>query len=260
MLPGQDSAVFPDPQMDAHARQNLFGVNRFSDIIDATDFQPGYLVLDVMQGGQEDDRNVGGGRVRLEFGAGLESALARHHHVEQNEVGSFTRKYVPGRRAVISLEDTKPLRRQDGLEHGQVGWRIIYNENRRNTGHRSISDVGPENFIGNERKMPTVRRGGPQWRSWETFRSRNGWSVSYRAILRPISSASAGWFSCEARACARRAVRTALANCPFSAYAAASVSSRRPSFPPEISTARTANPSASPPLRMLASGDDAGRK
>ena len=60
---------------------------RLGDVVHCPGLESSGLILSLIHGGDEDDRNVSGSGVGLESPAHLEAVNIRHHDVQQDEVG-----------------------------------------------------------------------------------------------------------------------------------------------------------------------------
>lgn len=69
---------------DEHGR-----LDRLGDEVGGAFADAALLLLGVVHGGDENHRDVAGGRVVLQFGENLVAVHLRHHHVEQDEVGRW---------------------------------------------------------------------------------------------------------------------------------------------------------------------------
>jgi hypothetical protein len=78
-------------QVHVHARQHFLGLDRLGDVVDAARLQRRHQVLGFGQPGHEDDGNVRRGGVGLQAARHLEAVDARHHRVEQHDVGQRLR-------------------------------------------------------------------------------------------------------------------------------------------------------------------------
>ena len=76
-----------DAQHGLHARFELGEVDRLRDVIVGAGVQPLDLVLCGIEGGLQDDRDEGQVPVGLQPAHDFEAVDARHHHVEQDQVG-----------------------------------------------------------------------------------------------------------------------------------------------------------------------------
>jgi hypothetical protein len=100
------------------------------NVIDRAELKPFCLILGFGAGGQKDDRNGSRLRIGLEPPADLVAIHVGHRHVEQNEVrlvgrpGLFERLGAAGRHpgAILIL--------QDGERRGNVGRRVVDDQNR----------------------------------------------------------------------------------------------------------------------------------
>ena len=79
----------PQPHQRAHAGEERDVVDRLGQEIVGAGLEAAQPVGDVRQRRHHDDRNVGGARVGLQPAAYLEPVHARHHHVEQDDVGQL---------------------------------------------------------------------------------------------------------------------------------------------------------------------------
>jgi len=99
------------------------------NVIDGTKLKPFCLILGFGAGGQKDHRNGSGLRIGLEPPTDLVAIHVGHRHVEQDEVrlvgctGMFERLGAAGRHpgAILIL--------QDGECGGNVGRRVVDNQN-----------------------------------------------------------------------------------------------------------------------------------
>ena len=74
-------------KVHADTRQHFLDHDRLGHVVDAACLQSAHDVLGFGEPRHEDDRYVGQTRIALQPFAGLESVHARHHRVEQHDVG-----------------------------------------------------------------------------------------------------------------------------------------------------------------------------
>ena len=74
-------------EMDPNARQHFLDHDRLGDVVDATGFEPTHDVLGFGEARHEDDRDAVEPGIALQPPAGLEAVHARHHGVEQHDIG-----------------------------------------------------------------------------------------------------------------------------------------------------------------------------
>ena len=95
------------------------GVDRLDDEVDGAEFEATCLVAGVVMRRDEDDGNVTRQRVGLELAANLEAIHARHHDVEQDQVGPVLAADLQGLGAAQGLEHAV-IRRERLVEHLDV--------------------------------------------------------------------------------------------------------------------------------------------
>ena len=79
----------PQPQVRLDVRQQFLDLERLADVIDAADLEGTHDVRRLIAGGQEDDGNVGGPRLRLELLADRVAIQVGQHQIEQHQVRGF---------------------------------------------------------------------------------------------------------------------------------------------------------------------------
>ncbi|MCY1428501.1 hypothetical protein D9M71_443880 [compost metagenome] len=87
-------------QVGAHARLDDQRADRLGDVVHRADLEALGLVVDIGQCGDEDHRDGAGRRLALEHPAHLVAGHARHHHVEQDQVGPLAAGQLDGLVAV----------------------------------------------------------------------------------------------------------------------------------------------------------------
>ena len=78
--------ILPDTQVGAHPGLDLHDLERLGDIVHGPQLEPTGLVLDLVQGGDKDHRDIAGPFVRFQSGAHLVPVYIGHHDVEQHQV------------------------------------------------------------------------------------------------------------------------------------------------------------------------------
>jgi hypothetical protein len=73
--------------VDANAREHFHDHDRLGDAIDAAGFEPAHDVFGFCQPGHNNHGHVGQPGILLQAAAGLKTVHARHHRVEQDDVG-----------------------------------------------------------------------------------------------------------------------------------------------------------------------------
>ena len=74
-------------EVGVNSDENLFGLKRLGNVIDAASPESGDHGLDLVPGGDKNRRDGTGDGGGLEPRAGFEAVQARHHHIEKNDVG-----------------------------------------------------------------------------------------------------------------------------------------------------------------------------
>jgi len=87
------------------------------------------LVLDLVHGGHEDDRDLASAAFRLQALAHFVAAHPRHHHVQQNQVGRrLPTGDLEGLFAIDRRQDPI-VATQDFRQHGNIVRRIVHDQN-----------------------------------------------------------------------------------------------------------------------------------
>ena len=126
VLRGEKLIGLMNPQVGANAGEHLSLANGLDHIIDAAHGKAGEFVIRVTEGGLENDRDRRGSRVVLELGANLESGLAGHHDVEEDEVRQLSRGEFSSRSTVGGFESVMPLRLQESHQKTNVIGVVVY--------------------------------------------------------------------------------------------------------------------------------------
>ena len=77
--------------------------------------------------------------IRLQLAADLDAVLARHHHVEQDEIGRLRARGDQRLIAVSGRDDLVALPRQAGLEDLEIGRVVVDHQNARRLAHGSAA-------------------------------------------------------------------------------------------------------------------------
>jgi hypothetical protein len=108
-------------RISAFRRSELEGVERLDDVVVRAGGEPDDLVGRQALGRQHDDRHGGRVRVGTQLPAQLDAVDARHHHVEQDQVGHLPGDLLLGVGAVAGDPDLVALEPQVDLdESGDV--------------------------------------------------------------------------------------------------------------------------------------------
>ncbi len=130
-----------------HACGELDRPDRLRDVVDAADLEALLQVLGVGLGGREDHRDRRSAVVHLEAATGVEAVDARHHDVEQDQVGQLT---IGDAQRVLAVRRTKRIG-TERLEtpHEQIDVRglVVYHQDAPEALHRCL------------RSAPADRRG-----------------------------------------------------------------------------------------------------
>ena len=93
------------PQVRLDAGTHNGDVDGLDDEVDGAQFEAERFAAGVVMRGHEDDGNVARQRVGLEPPTDLETVHARHHHVEQDQVGPLLQAHLQGIGATRRLEN-----------------------------------------------------------------------------------------------------------------------------------------------------------
>jgi hypothetical protein len=114
--------------MCAHPCQHLFGLKGLGNIVHTTRAKSGQLVLGILHGTDENDRDVPAEFIGLQAPTGFIAIHSRHTHVQQNEVGRAgfhgAQSNFPRQRRTHTIARFPQQAHQDI----QVIWTIINNE------------------------------------------------------------------------------------------------------------------------------------
>ena len=88
--------------------QQLTGIARLGDIVHPAGGEASRLVLELVQGGEEDHRDRSGSRIGLEPFAHLEAVQTRHADVEQDQVRPQRGGQAQASGAVGGADDVQP--------------------------------------------------------------------------------------------------------------------------------------------------------
>jgi hypothetical protein len=84
--------------------------------------------VDFVECGDHDDRDVAGGRIALELAAHLEAAHARHHDIEQDDVGPLRGDRTHGLNPVAGGPDLAAQVLEIGLEELKILVIVVHDE------------------------------------------------------------------------------------------------------------------------------------
>ena len=113
------------PQQRAEAGEQRLVLDRLGEEIIGAGLEPAHPVLLLAQGGDHDDRNMGGLGRLPEPTADLEAVHARHHDVEQHDVGALGLHLVERFLAALGGDDLVILGSQFRLEQANIDENVI---------------------------------------------------------------------------------------------------------------------------------------
>ena len=113
-----------------HARGELHGLERLRDVVNAPGLEPRDHVVGLVLRRDEDHRDRSGLRVRLEPPAGLPAVDARHHDVEQDEIGVLALRDRECLLAARRAEHPAAERRETARQQIEVRGFVIDREHR----------------------------------------------------------------------------------------------------------------------------------
>jgi hypothetical protein len=113
-------------QMGGHPGRQRDRIDGLRNIVDGAFLETTLFVHALAFGGQEDDRDVGGSRIRLQLAAYRIAVHLRHHHVQQNEIGASGLPGNPHRvTAIVGELDLIAVLQQFVHQH-QIVWCVIH--------------------------------------------------------------------------------------------------------------------------------------
>ena len=119
----------PDEALHPGDQRNV--VDRLGEEVVGAGFEPGHPVRRLVEGGDDDDRDMGGARIGLQAPAGLEAVHARHHDVEKDDVALAAGADLDRLRPVHCGDHLEVLGRQARLEELYIGDVVVDDENSR---------------------------------------------------------------------------------------------------------------------------------
>ena len=108
-------AVGLEAQQVPHPHAQLGPIHGLGEEVLGSGAQPEHPGVAIVEGGDHDDGNVLGGEVALESCGHLVAVHARHHDVEQDEVGRLLRHHGERFLAAGGGPEVKPVRREHDL-------------------------------------------------------------------------------------------------------------------------------------------------
>ena len=142
--------VGPDP------RQEHRGPHRLAHEVDRAQLEAGPLAVLVVDRGEEDDRDVGGGGRVLEAPAHLVAVEPGHHHVEDDEVGG--RGGGEGQGALARGRDEDPVVAAEELRHDREVLRGVVDDEHGRRPVRSRTGCG-RRIEGRKHRRDAATRG-----------------------------------------------------------------------------------------------------
>ena len=104
-------------------------VDRLGEEVVGAGLQALYPVLGLVERRHHDDGNVVGGRVGLDAPAHLDAVDTRHHHIEQNDIGTLALDGFQRIDTVHGGDDVEIFRRELGFQQPHIGEDIVDDEN-----------------------------------------------------------------------------------------------------------------------------------
>jgi hypothetical protein len=115
-------------EVGVHAGQHFLVLEGFGDVIDRAQPQALDLVHGVAQGTHEDDRNLPSIRPFLEKPAGLESVDARHHHIQQDQIGLGVGGSFQRALAILRDQHVVAGLAQQFVQDAEIGRGIVHHQ------------------------------------------------------------------------------------------------------------------------------------
>ena len=115
-------------QVRRDPRYHLSNLEWFGDVIDAPRLEPHELVSRIGKTGHEDHRDVSSAFSRFQAPASLETVDARHHHVQQDQVGSHEAGPLQSLFTVLSDEHLMTYAFQTIHQHAEIGGHVIHDQ------------------------------------------------------------------------------------------------------------------------------------
>ena len=120
-----------EPHQAAYAREQRRVVDRLGEKIIGAGIEPGQPVGRLIERRHHDDGDVRGFGIGFDAAADFETVHARHHHVEQHDVGRLGGDALERFLAVMRGDDLEILGRQLRFEQLDVGENVVNDENAR---------------------------------------------------------------------------------------------------------------------------------
>ena len=124
-----------DAQNRAYPCDQRGVVDGFGDVFVAARIEPGYDVVRVGLGRHQNDRHERQAGVRLELPADLDAVLARHHDVEQDEIGGQLTCGAQRLVAILGRHHFVALPHEAGFHDLEVRRVVVDHENARRLAH-----------------------------------------------------------------------------------------------------------------------------
>ncbi len=110
------------------AREHLFVLEGFGDVIDGAERKALDLIGRGGQRGHEDNGNISGGDTLFEQAAGGKPIHLRHHHVEQDKIGSDILGLLERALTILGNRDLEVLASEELDQHREVGRVVVHDE------------------------------------------------------------------------------------------------------------------------------------
>jgi hypothetical protein len=116
------------PHQAFHPAKQRNVAHRLGEKIIGARLEPAHPVFRLIEGRDDDHRNVLGLRIGLDTTANFDAVNPRHHHVEQHDIGLVALNRLECIGAVHGGDDLKVFRRQLGFEKPYIGENIVDDE------------------------------------------------------------------------------------------------------------------------------------
>ncbi len=115
--------------MGSNAGQNPNHLDWFGDVINRAQFKAFHFIGGAVKGGHKNNGDVLGERVGFKLAAGFKPVNARHHYIQQNNIGQAIFDAGDSRFAAGSHQNLVPGLLQIFKKHTQISRNIIYQQN-----------------------------------------------------------------------------------------------------------------------------------
>ena len=116
----------PHQALDAAKQGNV--IHRLGEEVIGPGLQAAHPVFQLVKGGHHDDRNMLRGRLGLETLAHFDAVNARHHHVEEHNIGFGALHRLQRIHAIHGGDDFKVFGRKLGFQQTDVCEDVVYDK------------------------------------------------------------------------------------------------------------------------------------